>query len=158
MRLRQFQDVSGKFNRRDLHTKAEAQIGNIIFARVTGGLNFAFNAALAKTARDENPAKAFQMFFRAVAFDVFGIHFLDFDAAIVGDATVNDGFVNRFVSVLKFDVFTHDADADTMLWRDEFANNFLPMRHVRGWIVEAQETANEVIDALALQHQRNLID
>ena len=50
--------------------------------------------------------------------DVFGIDFLDFDTAIVGDAAMNDCFINGFVGVLEFDVFANDSDADTMLRGD----------------------------------------
>src|SRR6266850_5798394 len=98
------------------------------------------------------------MFLRALALNVFSIDFLDFDAAIVGDATVNDRLVNRFVSVLEFDVFANNSDTDAMLRSDEFADDFLPMRHVGGWIIQAQKSANDVVDTFALEHERNFVD
>ena len=98
------------------------------------------------------------MLFSAIAFEIFGVDFLNFDAGIIGDAAMNDGFVNGFVSVLKFDVFADDGNADAMLRGDEFADDFLPMGHVRGRVVQAQETANEVIDAFALKHERDFVD
>src|SRR3954469_9279194 len=115
MGLGQFQDVASKFNRGDLHSKTEAKVRDIIFAGERGCLNFTFDPALAKTAGHEDAAKAFQMFFRAIAFEILGIYLLDFDAAIVGDTTVNDRFVNGFVSVLQFNVFANDTDTDAML-------------------------------------------
>ena len=49
----------------------------------------------------------------------------------LADAAVDDRLVDRFVGVLQLDVFADDADAHAMLRRDEFADDFLPVRHVR---------------------------
>src|SRR5260370_15014703 len=121
-------------------------------------MNFDFDTALADPAGDKDAAETLEIFFWAIAFDVFGVNFLDFDAAIVGDAAVNDGFVNGFVSILQFDVFTNDTDANAMPRSDEFADDFLPMRHVGRRIIQAQQPAYEVIDALALEHERHFVN
>src|SRR5256885_5149984 len=158
MRLGQFQDVASEFDRGDLHSKTEAKVRGIVLASESRCLNFTFDPALAEAAGHENAAKAFQIFVRAIALKVLRVHLLDFDAAIVRDTTVNDRFVNGFVSVLQFDVFANDTDTDAVLRGDEFADYFLPVRHVRGRIVEAQELANQIIDAFALEHQRHFVN
>jgi hypothetical protein len=131
----QFQNVPRKFNRGDLHSEAEAEVGNFIFARVFRGLNFSFDAAFAESARHQNPAESFQHFFRAVLFNFLGVHLHDFHAAIVADAAVDDRLIDRFVGVLQADVFADDADAHAMLRRDELADDFLPVRHVGAGVV-----------------------
>ena len=131
VRLGQLQHVAREFNRRDLHPQAQAEIGDFIFAGVLRRLDFAFHAAFAKPARHQDAAQAAQNFFRAVLFDLLGVHLHDFHAAIVGHAAVDDRLVNRFVGVLQLDVFADHADADAMLRRDEFADDLLPVRHVR---------------------------
>ena len=73
----------------------------LVFARVLRRQDFAFDAAFAETAGHQDAAQALQHFFRAFAFDFLGVHLLDFHAAIVGDAAVDDRFVNRFVGVLQ---------------------------------------------------------
>ena len=158
VRLVQFQNVAREFNRGDLHAEAQAEVGNFVFARVLRGLDFAFDAAFAETARHENAAETLQHFFRAVLFDFLGIHLHDFHAAIVADAAVDDGLIDRFVGVLQADVFADDADAHAMLRRDELADDFLPMRHVRRRRVEMQQAADQVVGALALEHQRHLVN
>src|SRR5581483_9857636 len=70
----------------------------------------------------------------------------------------DDRFVNGFVGVLQADVFADDADADAVLRGDEFADDFLPVAHVRSGRVEMQQPADEVIATLALEHQRDFID
>src|SRR5207253_8445530 len=107
----------------------EAQIGHILLARITRGLDFAFNAPLAKSARHKDAAQSFEKFYGSVAFEIFGIDFLDLDAAIVGDGAVDNRLINRFISILKLDVFADNTNADAMLRRDQFANDFLPMIH-----------------------------
>src|SRR6185312_5819308 len=98
------------------------------------------------------------MFFRAVAFNFLGIDALDFHAAIVGDAAMNNGFVNGFVGVLQADVFADDTDAHAMLRRDEFANDFLPMRHVGRAGFEMQQAADNLVHVLALEHERHFVN
>ncbi len=158
VRFREFQNIPREFNRRDLHSEAKAEIGDFIFARELRRENFSFHAALAETARHENSAEAVQHFFRTVFFDFLGVHLHDFHAAIVADAAVDDRLVNRFVGVLQADVFADDADAHAMLRRDEFADDFLPVRHVRDGRVEMQKPANQIVHALALQHQRHFVN
>ena len=158
MRFVQFEHVAGEFDRRDLHAETQSEIGKFVFAGVFRRNDFAFDAALAKPALNQNAAESLQNFLRSLAFDVLGVHLHDFHAAIVGHAAVNDRFVNRFVGVLQLDVFADDANADTMLRRDEFADDLLPMRHVRRRCVEVQQTADEIVEPVALKHERHLVN
>ena len=47
-------DVARKLDHRHLHAKADAEIRNAVRARVVHGLNLAFDAALAETARHQD--------------------------------------------------------------------------------------------------------
>ena len=49
-------------------------------------------------------------------------------------------------------------DPDAMTRRNQFANDFLPVRHAASRHVKPKEVANQIIHALALQHQGHLID
>ena len=147
MRLFQLQNVPRKFDGGDLHSETQAEIGNFLFPRVLHGFDFAFDATLAESARHEDAAQAFQYFFRAFFFNFLGIHPHNFHAAIVGDAAVADGFIHGFVGVLQADIFADDADADAVLRRNEFADDFLPVRHVGRRHVEAQQPADQFVGA-----------
>ena len=69
--------MPAKFNRRDLHAEAQAEVGDLVLARKFRGENFAFNAALAETAWHEDAAEAFQDFLRAELLDVLGVTWLE---------------------------------------------------------------------------------
>ena len=45
-----------------------------------------------------------------------------------------------------------------MLRGDKFADDFLPVRHVRRRRVEVQQPANEVVEPVALQHERHFVN
>src|SRR5258706_7419833 len=158
MRLGQFQNVSREFNRRDLHAEAQAEVGDLVFARVLGGQNFPLHAAFAKAARHQDAAEPFQNFFRAVLFNLLGVQLHDLHAAIIRNAAVDDRLVDGFIGVLQAYVFADDADAHAMLWRDELADDLLPVRHVRRRRVQVEQAADEVVEALAVQHQRQFIN
>ena len=130
VRAFEFENVAGEFDGGDLHAETKAEIGNLFFARILRGQDFALDAAFPKTARNQNAAQALEDFFRAKFFDLFGLDFFDFHRAIVGHAAVHDGFIDGFVGVVQLDVFAHHADADAVARGDELADDLLPVRHV----------------------------
>src|SRR5207249_1662870 len=159
-RVRSFQleDIAGELDRGNLHAQTKAEVRNLVFADVSGRGDFAFDPALAETAGHQDATEALQNFVRPLAFDELGVHLHDLDSAIVGHATVDDRLIDRFVRVLQFDVFAHDADADAVLRRDEFADDFLPVRHVRRRAVEVQQAADQFVKPLALEHQGHFVN
>ncbi len=54
-----FENVAAEFDGHDLHTEAEAKVGDVFFACEFGGEDFSFGAADAKTARDEDAVDFF---------------------------------------------------------------------------------------------------
>src|SRR3954463_8800371 len=152
MRPLQTENIAREFNRRNLHSQTKAEVRNFIFAGVFGGENFAFDAAFAEAAGDENAAETFEDFVSSFAFNGFGFDFFDGHAAIVGDTAVDDRFVDGFVGVVEFDVLSNDANTNTMLRSHEFANDLLPMGHIGGRNVEHEVLANEIVKSFALKH------
>src|SRR5581483_2790114 len=106
--------------------EAKAEIGHFVFTRVLRGHDFSFDAPLAETAGNQDAAQALEYFFRSFALNRLGVDFLNFHAAIIGHAAVNDGFIDGFVGIVQLDVFAHDADAHAVLRGDEFADDLLP--------------------------------
>src|SRR5436190_2037395 len=137
----QTKNSTTEFDGRDLHAETKAQIWNLIFARVLGRFDLAFNTAFAETTGNENPAQSFERLGWSELFNFARFNFLDLDTAIVGDASMGDRFVDGFVGVLKFRVFSDDTDAHAMLRRNQLANDFLPGRHVCWRCVELEKLA-----------------
>ena len=69
-----------------------------------------------------------------------------------------DCFIDRFIGVVQLDIFADNPNADPVLGRDQFSENFLPMGHVRGRNIQPQAVADQIIQALALQHERNFVN
>src|ERR1043166_9518870 len=158
VRILEFQDVTGEFDSGDLHAEAKAEGGKFLFAGILGRADFSLNAAFAKSTGNEYSTEAFQILLRPEFLDFLGLDLFDLDAAIVGDTAMNDRFVDRFVSVVEFDVFAHDTDADPVLGGDQLADDVLPMRHVRGRGREVKHAADEIVEALALEHEGNFVN
>ncbi len=154
----ELEDVAGEFNGGNLHAQAKAQVGNLVLAGVSGGLDFALDAPLAKAARHQDAAQPFQHLLRPEFLNRLRLDFLDLHPAIVGHSAVGDGFIDRFVGVVQLDVFADNADADAMARRQELADDFLPMRHVGRRRVQMEQPADQVIDPLALEHQRQFVN
>ncbi len=57
--LVQPENVARELNGRDLHSEAKAQVGHLVLARILGGKDFSFDAALAETAGNQNAAQPF---------------------------------------------------------------------------------------------------
>lgn len=59
MGLGQFEDIASEFDCGNLHAEAETEVGNVIFASITGSLNFSFDAALAEATGNQESAESF---------------------------------------------------------------------------------------------------
>ena len=155
---RQAQHVAGEFNGGDLHTQAQAQVGDPCLAGVAGGPDLAFDAPVTKSAGNQNAAEVLELLGRIIAFEVLGLDLDDLYPGIGGDARVLEGFVDRFVGVLKFDVLADHTDAHPVLGGDQAADDVLPVGHVGRRQIQLQRLADQVVHILALQHQRHLVD
>ena len=70
---------------------------------------------------------------------------------VVGDACVDDRFVNGFVSVLQLDVFTDHADFDFVSGRFEAAYHVVPDFHVAVGGVEVEVFDHQVVEVFCFQ-------
>ena len=104
------EDVSCVFYYGNLHAEAYAEIRNLIFAGIFCREYFAFYSPVAKSAGDKYSVGVGKVFFGAVALDVFGVYPQYFHGAVVPDARVREGFVNRLVCVLQVYVLSDNGD------------------------------------------------
>src|SRR5437588_276676 len=95
VRAREADDVAREFDHRELHTPADAQIRDLILARVLDRLHHTFDAAFAETARNEYRVHAFQERADAVILDRLRIHVTDADSAARVDPGVDERLVQR---------------------------------------------------------------
>src|SRR5215471_319681 len=76
--LLQSANVAGKLNASRLHAQANAKVWDLVFPRVADGIQHAFNAALAKSAGNQNAVKALELHFIVAVLAVFGFQAFSF--------------------------------------------------------------------------------
>ena len=128
-----FCQIARSFDDGHLHAQTDAKIGDIVLACELGGTDFAFGAALAKTAGDEDGVEVFELVRIAftlenLAVDPFGA---DFDP--VPHACVGEGFVDRFIGVFELNIFANDGNADFALGVVHTLGDVVPAGHGRFW-------------------------
>ncbi len=150
-------DVSRELDRRDLHAEAKPEVRHLVFAREPRRANFSFDAALAKSARNQNAGDIFELAIDAVL-QRLRVDQFQVDAAILARGRVGERFVDAFVGVLQIDVFADDRDLDLLLRADDALDEFPPVGQVRRRRVDVEQLANEIVEPLFVQHQRHLVN
>ena len=109
--------VTCKFNASSLHAQANTEIWHLLLAGVTYRLQHAFDAALAKSTRNQNAIVVLKLlcagalsFFQALGFNPVHMQF-----QIVGESAVHQRFFQRLVGIFVLDVFTDNGDSHVSL-------------------------------------------
>lgn len=152
------EDIAGEFDDGALHSEADAEEGDLMFAGELDGLDFAFDTAHTEAAGNENAVDAFEVHFGALAFEVFGFESFDDDLCGVGEAGVIEGFVDGFVGVAMFDVFADDGDGDLVFWVADAVNELAVVFHLQGAAFELQFLTDEFIEAMFNESDGDFVD
>ena len=140
-----------------LHPEAEAVVGNVLLTCVAHGENLALDAPVSKATRDKDAVEVFEGA-RTLPFQIFRGEADDLHATVVGDAPVDERFVNGFIGVLQVDVFANDADAYAVCGEFQFAHDVLPIVEI-AWFGGDVETAHDkLVQVLACKGERKLVD
>ena len=140
-----------------LHAQADAEIRDAVFARVADCLDLALDPAPAETARNQDGVEAFEHR-RAFGFDALRIDVVDRDAALGVDSRVHERLAQRLVRLGEVDVLADHRDAHFALRVLEPVHEAIPGAEVGRAGVEPQDLADRAIDALLVQHARDLVD
>ena len=141
-----------------MESEAESEIRQLVFAGVAGGGDFAFDAAVAEAAGDEDSVETLEFGGDVFVCEGFGVDAADVDLAVVGNAAVRDGFVDGFVGVLQFDVFSDDADGDFAGGVFYAADDLLPDVLLRAGFFDAEEFDHEIVNAFFLEFEGEFVD
>ena len=107
--------VAGIFNACGLHTEADSEIRHPLLTGVADRIQHSGDSAFTEAARHQDAVVAFELrFIRAIArifaFEALGFNPGDGQLQIMREGTVNEGFLQRFVRVLIFDIFADDRN------------------------------------------------
>src|SRR3546814_6143373 len=102
---------------RHLHAEADAEIGHAVFAREADAGDLAFRPARSERAGHEDRVARFELRgdVAVAGLEQFGVDPADVDIHAIGDAAVDESFVERFIGLLKAAIFADDADRELPL-------------------------------------------
>lgn len=123
--------VAGEFDGGDLHPEADAEIRDVVFASVFGGEDFSFDTAISESTGNKDAIDIADDGFRTFIFNRLSFYADDLDFGIMEGSGVDEGFVNRFIGVLKFDVFSGNRDGDFVFRVNDALHKAFPFFKVR---------------------------
>ena len=150
-------NIAGEFDHSNLHTQADTQVWNFVFACMLNCANFAFHAAVTKATRYQNRINPIQDI-NAFALNVFGIDVADVHFSAVMDTCVINRFDQRFIGIQKIHVLTDHGDGHFFLWVELGVGNVIPFRKISFFTRQIELLNDQVVKARFVQHTRNLID
>src|SRR5262249_16402094 len=93
--------VAGDLDDRHLHAEADAEIRHAALARIARRTDLAFGAALAEAARNEDAVHVLEIGRGVLLLESLRLDPLQIDLHLVGNAAMDQSFVQRFVRVLE---------------------------------------------------------
>ena len=140
--------IARKLDDHGLHAKANAEIGDFIFARTSNRIQHSLNAALAKAAGDENSIEAAQKFAAVRPFHAFRFDPFDIYSRLVRDAGVQQSLFQALLGIFVFDILADQSDADFACRIMHAVQHVHPARKIARRSVDVQHTQNAFIYAL----------
>ena len=139
--VRQAADIARKFNARRLHAKANAEVRNLVLARIADGLEHAFDAALAEAAGHEDAVVVFELRLvtarRLLSRPSASIQFT-MQFQVVRQRAVDQRFFQGLVRVFVLDVLADDGDGDFVLRVVHAMDNVFPLLQVAVFGIDVQ--------------------
>src|SRR6266853_934024 len=114
----------------ELHAQADAEIRDLVLARVLDRLHHSLDAALAEAPGDKYRVHPFQERADALLLDRFRIHVTDVDLAARVDPGVDERLVERFVGIGKVDILADHGDGDLVLRMLERLDQLFPYSEI----------------------------
>ncbi|MPL84476.1 hypothetical protein SDC9_30441 [bioreactor metagenome] len=152
-------EVARCLDHRHLHAKADAEIGDALFARILRGADLAFGAALAEAAGHQDRVELFKMRAGVFALEDLGVDPFGLHPHPVRHAAVGQRLSDRLVGVLELHVFADDRHPDHALGIGQPVHHVFPAGHVglrRGRDAEGVE--HRLVETDAVIGERRLVD
>ena len=156
--VRDTRHVPGKFDDRDLHPQADAEIMELMLSGVLRRKNHPRNPPAAKAARHKNAVQPGEQRGHVFRSDFLRVDPADVDVDLVGKPGVAQRLRDGEIGVVQGDVFPHKADLHTVgAGAVHPFHQLRPLCQVRVGDLQAQLPADHRGKVGALQHQRGFI-
>ena len=149
--------IASKLDDRYLHAETDTQIRNAVLTRIACGFDLAFHTALPKAAGDQNRILAHQAL-GALTLDDLGIDIVDVNLDARLNAGMHQRLVERLVGVEQLHVFADHGDIDRLQGVKLGIEHMHPLGEVSRSRLKTQLVANNLVEAMLMQHQRNAVD
>lgn len=151
-------DIAGEFDGGDLHTEANAKIGDLILPGISCSADFSFDAPVPESSGNENTIKAGEELFILIILEIFSVDPEDIDPCPVRCSGDCEGLIDGFVSILEFDIFSDHSDGDVGGGIDDAVDKILPGAQVRSFRAEAQSIGDQAVDLIFPEIKRAFVD
>ena len=151
--------VAGELDHRAVQAEAQAEERDLVLACVAGRGDLALDAADAEPAGDDDAVEVAEAALGEQPLGVVGRDPVDLDLRAAGVAAVPQRLDDREVRVGQVDVLADEADAHRRGRRDvDPVDERAPLGEVGLVLVEVQHPADVVVEALVVQHERDLVE
>ncbi len=157
MRVGKAAQAARGLDHRDLHTKADAKIGDAPLPRVPRRKHHALDAAHAEAAGQDDAVRAAKACGKGFRCQALGIHPFDFYDGIVCVARVGQRLHNREVRIVQLYIFAHQCNAYGAAQMADALAQSAPFPKLRLCGVQRNTAAHKAVQLCVMQHQRRLI-
>ena len=155
----QAEHVAGELDRHRLQPEAQPEARHALLAGVAGGGDLALDAAGAEAAGDDDAVEVGQAAGGQQALDLLGLDPVDLDLGAVVEPGVLEALDDRQVGVGQLDVLADQADRTGSVAASTSATTCSHgPRSSRCGRLEPQHLADDVVEALVVEDQRQLVD
>ena len=158
MRIGDARHISRVFDHGDLHAKADAEVGQALFAGIARGQQHAVDAASAEAAGHDDAIQTAQERVAVFRRQVLGIDPVDVDVRAQRVARMAHGFGYGEVGVVQLHILAHQPDLHHMLARLDALDHLRPLGQLRLGRVDMQLTADDLGKRRLFQHQRRFVE
>ena len=145
------------FDHSQLHSQADPQKRDFLFARIPDRLNFPLYAALSKAAGDQNAIGIPKDFRHICKRNLLGIHPLDLDLHFVSNAAMGERFRYAEIGVVQFDVFSYQRDGHLGFQIHRGIHHGDPFAQIRPVRIQTKVAADNIVQPFVPQSQRDRI-
>ena len=149
--------VAGELDGHRLQAEADAKARDVVLAGEPCCGDLAFETALAEAAGDQHAVELGEPTRCQKSLDIFGLDPVDLDLGPVVEAGVLQALDNRQICIGQADVLADEADLHRLDRLLDHRHDFTPRFEIDRRI-EAQHIADDVVETLVVQDQRQLVD
>ena len=106
------QYMTGVFDHGDLHSKADSEIGNVVFPRILRRQNHALNAAITEATGDDDTVETGKDFVLCCLCDGLGVDLPNVDHGVKSKTCMAQSLGNGEIGVVELHIFAHEPYGD----------------------------------------------